>query len=74
MMSLLQKLVKKLEKVNWFLFLLVTSHPYVLYFRGTHFNITITLPYNWIHDVCKPYAPILMCDELNGFGLSDICK
>ena len=68
-MSLLQKLVKK-ESVS---FLLVTSHPYVLYFRGTHFNISITLPYNIIHDLC---APILtcMCDEINEFGLSDIYK
>ena len=44
-MGLLQKLVKKVEKVNLFLFLLITPHQYVLYFRGTHFNISTTLPY-----------------------------
>ena len=60
--------------MNWFLFLLVTSDPYVLYFRGTHFYISITLPYNRIHDLCIPYVPIDMCDEINELGLSDIYK
>ena len=59
--------LQKVTKVNWFYFLLVTSYPYVLYFRETDFNIIKTLPYNVNYASNAIY-------EINEFGLSDVYK
>ena len=69
----MKKLVKKVTKVNRFLFLLVTSH-HMCSISGNHILTLLKHCPIMYSDLCVQCASIIIYDEINEFGLSDIYK